>query len=254
MPKILLKAFPDSKDRTANAPAYLFSHKDILRIYQNNKNKNQLKFTDEVKEWFIEGALAVGWSSVQFIANQALLIAGVDITPPVLKTKTSSSTELSSIVTKEEWDLFHKGKNVQELKKKIYEINKQSPVIFEDNLLYVFGMPHTVINEVDASILIFEKDCFHEYLSKSMLQELDDALNSPDYNIKNEVLKKVTIENKPLTAGKVITFNTWYNYYNLYTISERDCRTVDTKSKSEVVLVCAKLPDGSDILVRARKV
>lgn len=73
--------FPDVKDRTINEPMFCVSQTQLLGNY-NQANTNTppvLQVTDDVKLWFQNEAYRLGWSKVEFHANQCVLTASLEL-------------------------------------------------------------------------------------------------------------------------------------------------------------------------------
>lgn len=66
---------PDPNDRSKNDPAVLVDSSKILGHFnqEHQRNEKATYVSESVRTWYEEKALEKGWSSVEFIGNQAML-------------------------------------------------------------------------------------------------------------------------------------------------------------------------------------
>lgn len=69
--------FPDVNDRSVNSPSVVVSQAQVIGIYQQDADKDQVKVTEPVREWFKKKAKEAGWNSADFHGSQCVLSAKV---------------------------------------------------------------------------------------------------------------------------------------------------------------------------------
>jgi len=73
---------PVPEDRSVNAPTTIVSGAQVLGLYnqdEEHKDDKRERVNDNVKSWFREKMIQLGWSEVTFSGNQAILKANVTI-------------------------------------------------------------------------------------------------------------------------------------------------------------------------------
>mgnify|MGYP000952661188 CR=1 FL=1 len=75
--------FPDPNDRSVNNPHVLVERDAVLGLYnQANPGNTYTNLAEAVRTWFVAEARRIGWTSVQFVDQAAVLVATVQLIRP----------------------------------------------------------------------------------------------------------------------------------------------------------------------------